>query len=79
MTQLRTNGVHCRESAGTGPLKVVPVTGAAILQVTMDQIMCASRFPHPLEYWYEVGMLIDEKIFRSFIYGGPDREDHTGS
>ncbi|CAN0391187.1 unnamed protein product, partial [Ascophyllum nodosum] len=32
VTQLRTNGVHCRESAGTGPvvLNVVPVTGAAI-------------------------------------------------
>ena len=30
VTQLRTNDVHCRESAGTGPvvLKVVPVTGA---------------------------------------------------
>ena len=28
--QLRTDGVHCRESGGTGPinLKVVPVTGA---------------------------------------------------
>ena len=41
------NGVHCRESGGTGPvvLKVVPVTGAAILQVA--------------HYWYEVGMLIE--------------------
>ena len=31
VTQLRTDGVICRESAGTGPvvLKVVPVTGAA--------------------------------------------------
>ena len=31
VTQLRTDGVHCRESAGTGPvvLKVVPGTGAA--------------------------------------------------
>ena len=38
-TQLRVNGVHSRESAGTGAvgLKVVPVTGATILQVTMDQ------------------------------------------
>ena len=46
----RTDGVHCRESAGTGPviLKVVSATGAAILQVTMDQLMCASLFPHPL-------------------------------
>ena len=40
----------CQESAGTGPavLKVVPVTDAAILQVTMDQLICASLFPHPL-------------------------------
>ena len=53
VTQLRTDGVHCRESAGTGPvnLKVVPVTGAAILQVIMDQSMCASLFPHPLLVW----------------------------
>ena len=29
--------------------KVVPVTGAAILQVTVDQLMCASLFPHPLK------------------------------
>ena len=31
VTQLRTDGVHCREYAGTGPgvFKVVPVTGAA--------------------------------------------------
>ena len=37
VTQWRTSGVHCRESAGTGPvvLKVVPVTGAAILQVSL--------------------------------------------
>ena len=50
VTLLRTDGVHCRESAGTWPivLKVVLVTGAAILQVTMDQLMCASLFPHPL-------------------------------
>ena len=33
VTQLRTDGVHCRESAGTGPaaLKVVPVTGVAFV------------------------------------------------
>ena len=49
-TQLRTNDVHCRGSAGTGPvvLKVVTVTGAAILKVTMDQFICASPFPRPL-------------------------------
>ena len=45
VTQLRTNGVHCQESAGTGPvvLKLVAVAGAAILQVIMDQLMCAGR------------------------------------
>ena len=39
--QLRTDDVHCRESAGTGRivLKVVPLSGAAILQVTVDQLM----------------------------------------
>ena len=32
VTQLRTDGIHCRESAGTGPVvvKVVPVTSAAL-------------------------------------------------
>ena len=47
--QLRTGGVHCRESASTGPvvLNVVSVTGAVSLKVTMDQLMCASFFPHP--------------------------------
>ena len=53
VTQLRTDGVHCQVSAGTGPaiFNGVPVTGAAILQVTMDQLMCASLFPHPLLVW----------------------------
>ena len=61
--QLRTDGVHCRESAGTGPvvLKVVPVTGAAILQVAMDQLMCASLIPHP-HYCYEVDILIEGRV-----------------
>ena len=60
VSQVHTEGVHCRESAGTRPvfLKVVPVTGATILQVAMDQLVCAALFPHP-HYWYEVGMLIE--------------------
>ena len=35
VTQLCTDGIHCRKSVGKGPvlLKVVPVTGATILQV----------------------------------------------
>ena len=56
VTQLRTDGVHCRKSAGTGPvvLKVVRVTGAAFSGFTVDQFSCTSLFPHPLYYWYEV-------------------------
>ena len=59
VTQLRTDGVHCRESAGTElvVLKVVSETGAAMLQVTLDQLMCASLFK--TYYWYEVGMLME--------------------
>ena len=57
VVQLRTDGVYCREPAGTGPvvLKVVPVTGAAILRVTMDKLICAS-LSHT-HYRYEVGIL----------------------
>ena len=43
VTQLCADGVHHRESAGTGPvivLKVTPVTGARWL--TMDKFGCAS-------------------------------------
>ena len=36
-------------------LTVVPGTGAAILHVTMDQLMCTSLFPHT-HYRYEVGI-----------------------
>ena len=56
VAQLRTDhyDIHCRESAGTGPavLKIVPVTGTAILQVTMVQLMCA--FLSHTHYWYGV-------------------------
>ena len=40
-TQLRTDGVNCRESAGTEPvvLEVLPVTGAAFGVITVDQLM----------------------------------------
>ena len=36
------------ESAGIGPvvLKLVALTGAVFLGVTMDQLICASLFPH---------------------------------
>ena len=56
VTQLRTDGVRYRESAGTGPivLKVVPVTDAAfaVHQGPINQ-WCASLFPHPLLVWSE--------------------------
>ena len=45
VTQLRTDGVHCREFAGTGPVnpKVVPSSERVLpWQVTMDHLICAS-------------------------------------
>ena len=52
--QMRTDDVHCRESAGTGPvvLKVVPVTGAAFSGFAAHQlVVCASTYPRPLLVW----------------------------
>ena len=51
VTELRTDGVHCRESASTGPvnLKVVSVTGAA-LAGHHGPINMRLAFPHPLLY-----------------------------
>ena len=48
-TQLRADGVHCRESAGTGPvnLKVVPNESAA-LTGHHGPINMRLSFPHPL-------------------------------
>ena len=55
-TQLRTDGVHCRESAGTGPvnLKVVPITSAALAGHHGPINGVSLSHTH---YWYEVGML----------------------
>ena len=57
VTQLRTDGVRCRESAGTGPLnlKVVPNEWVLPWQVPIDQLICAS-LSHA-RYRDEVGML----------------------
>ena len=54
VTQLRTDGVHCRESAGTRPvvLKVVRVTGAALAGRHGPINMCL-YFRHPLQ---DIGM-----------------------
>ena len=50
------NGVHCQESASSGPvnLKVVP-NESCLGQVTMNQLICTS-LPHT-HYWHEVGIL----------------------
>ena len=49
VTQLRTDGVHCREFAGTGPviLKVVSYRVLPAQQVTLNQLLCASLFSTP--------------------------------
>ena len=42
--------IYCLESAGAGRvvLKVVPVTGAAFSGITLNQLMSAFLFSHPL-------------------------------
>ena len=43
VTQLRTDGLHCRESAGTGPANLKGTFERVLpWQVTMDQLICAS-------------------------------------
>ena len=56
VAQLRTNGVHCRDLAGTGPvvLNVVPVTGAVISGITTEQILYVSLFSHLLLVQYVI-------------------------
>ena len=56
VTQLRTDGVHCRKSAGTGPANL-KVGSERMLpwQITMDHSISAS-LSHT-HYWYEVGTL----------------------
>ena len=58
VTQLRTDGVHCRESAETRPvvLKVVSVTGVALAAHHEPNNMRIS-FPHPLLVCIIVEML----------------------
>ena len=59
VTQLRTDGVHCRESAGTGPVNLKPQGSSERVlpwQITMDQLIFAS-LSHTHHYWYEVGLL----------------------
>ena len=57
VTQSRTDGVHCRESAATGPVNLKVVLNGCCLGRSpwMDQLICAS-LSHT-HYWYEVGIL----------------------
>ena len=56
VTQLRTNGIYCRESARTGPINVKGSSKRVLLsQVTMDQLTYAF-LPHA-HHWYEVSIL----------------------
>ena len=50
VTQLRIDGVNCREFAGTGPvnLKVVPNVGCLVLADHHGPINIRLSFPHPL-------------------------------
>ena len=59
--QLRNDGVHCRESPGTGPvfLKIVPVTGAAFSGIAMDQFWFASLFSPQLLVCITVLITVD--------------------
>ena len=54
VTQLRTDGIHCRESAGTGPVNLKVVPNECCLSRS-PQLICAS-LSHT-HYWCEVGML----------------------
>ena len=47
---MRPDGVHRQEFTGTGPviLKVGPVSGAAFLDITMDQIFVSTVYPAPI-------------------------------
>ena len=56
VTQSRTDGVHSRESVGTGPvvLKVVRGTGAAFAS-PWTKCSCPPLFSHT-HYWYTVSM-----------------------
>ena len=68
VTQLRTDVVHCRESARTGPvvLKVVPVTGGTFC-TTMDQFSCAPLFPRPFLLLFMVCMYVCMYVWSSHI------------
>ena len=56
VTQLRTDGVHCRESTGTGPVNLKVVPNGSCLGRSPWTNSYTPLFSHT-HYWYEVGML----------------------
>ena len=54
VTQLSTNGVHCRESDGTEPVNLKVVPNECCLGRSHGPVNMHLSFPHPLLYWYEV-------------------------
>ena len=48
VAQLCTDGVHCRESAGTGPINLQVVPNGAALAGHHGPIKIRLSFPHPL-------------------------------
>ena len=62
VTHLHADGVHCRESAGTGQVvfKVVSVTRAAVSGSSWTN--CYALLFYHIRYWYEVRMCDTESI-----------------
>ena len=55
VTQMCTDGVRCRESAGTGPVNLKVVLNGCCLGRSPWTNKCAPLFPTPtIYYWYEV-------------------------
>ena len=71
VTQLRIDGVHCRESAGTGPVNKPQGSSKRMLpwQATMDQLICASL--SRTHYWYKVGMLKVPAVYSVMVGFSP--------
>ena len=84
VTQLRNDGVHFRESAGTGPvnLKVVRFQTGAALAGHHGPINMRPSFPHPLmirsghvESILNTGIIITNSIYsNNIIVGGKTRQ-----
>ena len=56
VTQLRTDGVHCGESAGTGPVNLKVVPNECCLGIGRSPWLICASLSHT-HYWYEVDML----------------------